>query len=81
MPIFSPQQHVRLTFEGHFQPQYSQEAQGNRLLLDELGGCRFFGIPRRLTELDKGSLEEPYPSDDVILSASQHCQIFAVHEA
>ncbi len=117
--IFSPQQHMKLRFEGHFQPHYSQEAQGNRLLLDGLGGCGFFGIPRRPTELDEGrpwklmchlarwdelwvsicpprprdeekyfqsishegSLEEPYPSNEIIRSAAKHCQIFTVHEA
>ena len=116
--IFSLRKHLRLTFEGYFHPKYSQEVGGNRLLLDELGGCGFFGIPRRPTELDEGrpwrlmchlarwdelwvsvcpprprdeeryfqsishegSSEEPYPSDDVILSAAQHCQIFTVHE-
>lgn len=50
--IFAPQQHLRLTFEGHFQPRYAQEVQGNRLLLDPMGGCGFFGIPQRPTELE-----------------------------
>jgi len=49
--VFAPQQHIRLRFEGHFRPEYSQEVKGNRLLLDQLGGCGFFGIPARPTEL------------------------------
>ena len=117
--IFSLRQHLRLTFEGYFHPKYSQEVGGNRLLLDELGGCGFFGIPRRPTELDEGrpwrlmchlarwdelwvsvcpprprdeeryfqsishegSLEEPYPSNEIIRSAAQHCQIFTIHDS
>jgi len=50
--IFAPQQHLRLAFEGHFQPQYAQEVKGNRLLLDETGGCGLFGIPPRPTQLE-----------------------------
>jgi len=49
--IFAPQQHLRLAFTGHFKPQYFQEVKGNRLLLDPLGGCGFFGIPARPTEV------------------------------
>jgi hypothetical protein len=49
--IFAPQQHMKLDFEGRFKPVYSQEVRGNRLLLDETGGCGFFGIPSRPTEL------------------------------
>jgi len=49
--IFSPQQHLRFTFEGHFKPHYAQEVRGNRLLLDPSGGCGFFGIPPRVTEV------------------------------
>lgn len=49
--IFAPQQHLRLTFTGHFKPRYIQEVKGNRLLLDPLGGCGFFGIPARPTEV------------------------------
>jgi hypothetical protein len=47
--IFTPQQHLRLMFTGHFKPRYAQEARGNRLLLDPSGGCGFFGIPARPT--------------------------------
>ena len=50
--IFSPQQHLRFTFEGHFKPHYAQEVRGNRLLLDPSGGCGFFGIPPRVTEVE-----------------------------
>ncbi|MFQ6079491.1 MAG: hypothetical protein ACE5NJ_10210, partial [Thermodesulfobacteriota bacterium] len=50
--IFAPQQHLRLTFEGHFRPHYTQEVRGNRLLLDPLGGCGVFGIPSRPTEVE-----------------------------
>lgn len=50
--IFAPQQHLRLTFTGRFQPHYAQEVRGNRLLLDPLGGCGFFGIPPRATEME-----------------------------
>ena len=28
--IFAPQQHLRLTFRGHFRPSYAQEVRGNR---------------------------------------------------
>lgn len=119
--IFSPQQHIQLAFEGHFRLQYAEEAEGNRLLLDPMGGCGFFGIPKRPTRLEnadgdswnlachlarwdelwvsicpprpldlekfyqsishEGTQEDPYPSNDIIRSASQHCQIFTVHEA
>ncbi len=48
--IFAPQQHLRLTFTGHFKPQYAQEVKGNRLLLDPTGGCGFYAIPARPTE-------------------------------
>ena len=51
--IFSPQQHMRLAFEGSFRPQYSEEVRGNRLLLDQDGGCGFYGFPARPTELEK----------------------------
>lgn len=50
--VFSPQQHLRLTFYGHFQPHYIQEIRGNRLLLDPLGGCGFFSVPTRPTEVE-----------------------------
>ena len=119
--IFAPQQHMRLAFEGHFRPQYAQEVQGNRLLLDPMGGCGFFGIPQRPTELEhsegaswslkchlarwdelwvsvcpprpldqekfyqsishEGTQEDPYPSNEIVRSAAQHCHIFTVHEA
>jgi hypothetical protein len=49
---FAPDQPLRLNFSGHFQPRYAQEAKGNRLILDELGGCGFYGIPSRPTEAD-----------------------------
>jgi len=55
--IFEPMQHVRITFEGHYRPSYSQEVRGNRLILDQIGGCGFYGIPSRPTEaqnLDSG---------------------------
>jgi len=48
--IFSPRQHLKLTFNGHFLPRYAQEEKGNRLLLDPLGGCGFFSIPTRQTQ-------------------------------
>jgi len=51
--ILAPRQNLRLAFEGHFQPHYSQETRGNRLLLDPVGGCGFFGIPPRPTEISK----------------------------
>lgn len=59
--IFEPQQHIRLTFNGHFRPSYAQETKGNRLILDQSGGCGFYGIPPRPTEVqdpdsDKWSL-------------------------
>lgn len=49
--ILTPQQSLRLRFDFHFSPCYSQEVKGNRLLLDNYGGCGFFGIPCRPTEL------------------------------
>ena len=55
--IFAPQQHLRFTFEGHFKPHYAQEVRGNRLLLDPSGGCGFFGIPPRVTEVENLSQE------------------------
>ncbi|MBU7004019.1 MAG: hypothetical protein HXS50_00535 [Theionarchaea archaeon] len=119
--IFSPQQHLRLTFRGHFSPSYAQEVRGNRLLLDPLGGCGFFAIPPRSNEFDPdrerwnlsvhlarwdelwisicpprppdrenvyssiahegGSTpEDAYPSNEVIRSASEYCQVFTIHE-
>ncbi len=120
--IFAPQQHLWLAFKGHFRPRYAQEVRGNRLILDHLGGCGFFGIPPRTTKvghLDRrtwdlsthparwdelwvaicpprppdreksyqsiahegGSRPElAYPTNEVIHSAAQHCQIFTVHE-
>jgi len=120
--IFAPQQHLRLTFRGHFRPSYSREVRGNRLILDPLGGCGFYAIPPRPTHVDNlegevwdlsthlarwdelwlsicpprpsdrerayqsiahegGSTpEEAYPSDEIIHSAAEHCQIFTVHE-
>ena len=50
--VFEPQQNMRLAFEGLFKPAYNRELRGNRLLLDEVGGCGFFGIPPRPTQLD-----------------------------
>ena len=50
--IFEPQQNIRLRFALCFTPAYSEEAGGNRLLLDPEGGCGFFGIPRRPTVMD-----------------------------
>jgi hypothetical protein len=47
---FAPSRPMRLSFAGHFRPRYAQEANGNRLILDELGGCGFYGIPSRPTE-------------------------------
>jgi hypothetical protein len=55
--IFAPQKHLRLTFEGFFKPHYDQEVRGNRLLLDPLGGCGFFGIPPRVTEVENSDQE------------------------
>ncbi|MCP4641793.1 MAG: hypothetical protein GY851_15225 [bacterium] len=49
--VFTPQQNMTLTFDGCYRPAYNQEAKGNRLLLDEQGGCGFFGFPARPTEL------------------------------
>lgn len=49
--IFAPQQNMRLAFQGAFRSVYARELRGNRLLLDETGGCGFFGIPPRPTEL------------------------------
>jgi len=50
--VFTPQQHLRLSFTGYFQPRYAQEVRGNRLLLDPMGGCGFYGIPPRPTEVE-----------------------------
>lgn len=47
--IFEPMQHIKFTFEGHYRPGYSQEVRGNRLILDQMGGCGFYGIPSRPT--------------------------------
>ncbi len=55
--IFAPRQHMKLNFEGRFRPQYAQEVRGNRLLLDPDGGCGFFGIPPRPTEIEKGETD------------------------
>ncbi len=56
--IFEPRQNMNLMFQGFFAPKYNKELRGNRLLLDEQGGCGFFSIPPRPTEfLDK---EEPW---------------------
>jgi len=56
--IFEPQQNMKLSFQCFFDPVYRRELRGNRLLLDELGGCGFFSIPPRPTEfLDK---EKPW---------------------
>ena len=55
--IFAPRQHMKLAFEGRFQPEYAQEIRGNRLLLDPTGGCGFFGIPARPTELEKAETD------------------------
>jgi len=118
--IFSPQQNFKLAFEGLFEARYSAEHRGNRLLLDEDGGCGFFAIPQRPSAIDdstnpwrlgfhmarwdelwvsvcpprernakrysqsiahEGSIQHPYPSDELIRDASQHCQILAIHEA
>ena len=49
--VLTPHQHMRLSFGGHFMPHYAEEVRGNRLILDPLGGCGFFGIPPRPTEL------------------------------
>lgn len=49
--IFEPLQGVRLTFALSFAPAYNEEAMGNRLLLDQDGGCGFFGVPARPTIL------------------------------
>ena len=50
--VFLPQQNMKLRFEGCFLPAYHQEAKGNRLLLDEEGGCGFFGFPSRPTPME-----------------------------
>lgn len=57
--ILAPQQSLRLLFSFHFRPGYSQEVRGNRLLLDKYGGCGFFGIPCRPTELSTTESGEP----------------------
>ncbi len=49
--VLAPQQHIRIAFQGQFEAEYAQEVRGNRLLLDPLGGCGFYGIPPRPTEL------------------------------
>ena len=49
--IFAPQQNMKLAFEGAFRPVFARELRGSRLLLDDTGGCGFFGIPPRPTEL------------------------------
>ena len=50
--IFAPQQNMKLRFSGHYRPEYSEEVRGNRIVLDAEGGCGFFGIPSRPTDLD-----------------------------
>ena len=49
--VFEPHQNMRLEFDGLFKPAYNRELRGNRLLLDNSGGCGFFGIPPRPTQL------------------------------
>ena len=49
--VFAPQQNMKLLFRGLFTPEYSEEVRGNRLILDPEGGCGFFGVPSRPTEL------------------------------
>ncbi|UCH36031.1 MAG: hypothetical protein JSV65_06670 [Armatimonadota bacterium] len=49
---FAPQQPLRLGFRGGFRPHYAQEAKGNWLILDDRGGCGFYGIPARPTEAE-----------------------------
>jgi len=53
--ILSPQQNLRLAFQGRFEPQYRGEQGGNRLLLDEEGGCGFFSIPQRPSTMQRDS--------------------------
>ncbi len=50
--VFEAQQNVKLAFEGRFTPAYHQEVRGNRLMLDSVGGCGFFGIPPRPTKFE-----------------------------
>jgi len=64
--IFSPQQHVRLTFEGHFQPQYCPPRPRDEE--------RYFQSISY-----EGSSEVPCPSNEIIRSAAKHCQIFTLH--
>lgn len=52
--IFEPQQHLVLSFEIPFAPRYHQEERGNRLLLDDVGGCGFFPLPARPSEWSGG---------------------------
>lgn len=54
--IFAAQQNLKLRFEGYFQPEYNHQVRGNRLLLDNTGGCGFFGIPVRETVLTAESV-------------------------
>ena len=54
--IFAPLQNMKLEFEGHFKPEYAHEVRGNRLLLDAMGGCGFFGIPPRATTFDETAI-------------------------
>jgi hypothetical protein len=49
---FAPKQPLRLNFRGHFAPRYAQEAKGNWLILDDQGGCGFYGIPPRPTQAE-----------------------------
>ena len=58
--IFAPQQNMKLAFQGYFSPEYSEEVRGNRLLLDPKGGCGFFGIPPRPTQLEDGGAGVPW---------------------
>jgi hypothetical protein len=51
--VFECQQNMKLAFQGYFDPAYNRHLRGNRLLLDASGGCGFFGIPPRTTELDQ----------------------------
>jgi hypothetical protein len=51
--VFEPHQNLRLAFDGLFKPAYSRELRGNRLLLDNSGGCGFFGIPPRETKIEQ----------------------------
>jgi len=53
--ILSPQQNLRLAFQGRFEPKYRGEQGGSRLLLDEEGGCGFFSIPERASTMQRDS--------------------------